>query len=293
MAETTETTAEPDTPSLSPSPEVLSPAAVQPGKPVVRGVARATARDDHVARPDDVDCPACVTANPAGRSFCRHCGASLAPSAASARVGWWRRRWQAWRRRRISRRRQAGGRLGRLLTRLVALAVAASVAWAGVAYGPRVVNSLRDRFTPPSPMHAVSVRASSEAPGHPAAAAVDGTLDHFWAPVDPPSGPPVGAWLEADFAQPFHLLDLVFNSGASAQEDEFLKQARPAEVEITASLANGGTVQKTVRLEDRPAAQTVQLPIPGVKRIRLTLRSVYGMAPSRAVALAEVEFFQR
>ncbi|WP_344437507.1 discoidin domain-containing protein, partial [Kitasatospora nipponensis] len=201
--------------------------------------------------------------------------------------------WQSRRRRRRLARRRRGGRLRRLVTRLLVLALLVALAYGAVAQGPRLVSAVRDRFTPPTPVNAASVRASSEAPGHPAAAAVDGTWDHYWAPVDPPSGPPVGQWLEADFAQPFRLVDLVVNSGSSAHQDEFLTQARPADIEITAWGGDGRVVHKSVRLEDKPDSQTVQLPIAGVVRIRLTVQSTYGMQPGRLVALGEVEFYQR
>ncbi|WP_280717443.1 zinc ribbon domain-containing protein [Kitasatospora sp. MAP5-34] len=270
------------------------PVAVQPGTPVVRPSVASAAVDDHVARPDDLACSACATANPAERAFCRRCGAALARAVQVARVPWWRRWWRERQRRRISRRRRPVSRLRRLVTTLLALGVTTSLVYTGVAYGPRAVTALRDRYTPPAPVHAASVRASSAAPGHPAQDAVDGTWNHYWAPAGPLTAPPQpGEWLEADFAQPFRLLDLVVDSGASDHQDEFLKQARPAELEITAWSTGGSTAQKTVRLEDKPTPQTIRWPVAGVTKIRLTVRSAYGTGPARLVALGEVEFFER
>ncbi|WP_280728105.1 discoidin domain-containing protein [Kitasatospora sp. MAA4] len=283
--------AAPAPPSTSPAPP--PPAAVQPGAPAVRAPAPRAAVDDHVAAPDDLHCAACATANPAARSFCRRCGAALAPAAAPPRLSWWRRCLRWWRRRRTNRRRGPSGRVGRVVSRVLVLALLAALVDAGVGYGPRIVNALRDRYTAPAPVHGVSETASSAAPGHPASDAVDGTWNHYWAPADPPTGPPVGEWLEVGFARPFRLLDLVVHSGASDQQDEFLKQARPAQVEITVSVDAGRTVQKTVQLEDKPAPQTIHLPVAGVTRIRLTIRSVYGMQPSALAAVGEVEFFER
>ncbi|WP_217552806.1 discoidin domain-containing protein [Streptomyces sp. GbtcB6] len=285
----------PPEPAAQASPPSVGPGtvAVQPGRATPpRPAVAVPVEDDHVTRPDDVDCAACGTANPAERAFCRRCGAPLTQDSPATTVSWWRRWWQKWRRRRVSRRRRRS-RLRRLVSVLLTSAVSAAAVWAGITFGPSAVSALRNRFTAPVPVHAVSVRASGSVSGHPPKDAVDGVRNSYWAPATSRTRKPDGTWFEADFDQPFRLARILISSGASANQNEFLGQARPAALEITAWVTAGVPVHRTVHLDDEPAPQTVRIPVVGVTKIRLTLRSAYGTARDRQVAIGEVEFFEQ
>ncbi|MEE1940297.1 zinc-ribbon domain-containing protein [Streptomyces sp. TRM 70361] len=262
--------------------------AVRPGREAVRRPRVREVVDDHVAAADDVSCRECGTANPAGRSFCRRCGTPLDSPSVQAGPPWWKRLL----RRREARRRGPSGRLRRPLTWLALLLALAALAWVATVHGPSAVNAVRDRFSKPSSVRPESVRASSSAAGHPAELAVDGAWNRYWAPAADRA--PDGQWLEASFAAPFRLTDLLFHSGSSDRADEYLRQARPASLTVTAWDEGGRKVgERTVVLEDRPGEQTVRLTVSDVSRLRLTVRTVHGQRPSRLVALGEVEFFKR
>ncbi|MEO3754181.1 hypothetical protein [Streptomyces sp. B6B3] len=267
------------------------PVAVQPGREAVRRPQVGPAADGYAEAPDDVACGECGTANPAGRSFCRRCGLPLRPPDADARLSWWRRLWRRLRGRR-SRRRGPAGRFRRPLTRLLLLAALAAIVLAAIGYGPRLVDRVRERFTEPQSVRPAAVEASSAAADHPVDLAVDGTWNRFWAPVADEE--PAGQWLEASFEKEFRLTELVVHSGSSDRTDEYLTQARPASLTVTAWNTEGEQVgERTVTLEDRPGEQVVDLTMDDVATLRLTIGSAYGHRPTRLVALGEVEFFTR
>ncbi|KJS61950.1 hypothetical protein VM95_12350 [Streptomyces rubellomurinus] len=153
------------------------------------------------------------------------------------------------------------------------------------------VEVVRDRFATPQQIHPTAVRASSEDPAHPAALAVDGTTDRYWAPARPGNG--IGEFLEMDFPGPFRLLDLVVHPGISPNAEQFLTQARPQRLTVTLTGSDGKVTTRTVNPADAPGEQRFHLAVGGVVRIRLTIDGAYGAAPDRRVAVAEVEFFER
>jgi hypothetical protein len=95
------------------------------------------------------------------------------------------------------------------------------------------------------------------------------------------------------FARPFRLLNLIVHTGSSPRQDEFLKQARPADVEVTVWTRSGRVVRHDIRLQDRPGPQQFDLRVGDVVQIKFTIASAYGIGPHRPVALGEVEFFKR
>ncbi|WP_426636502.1 NADase-type glycan-binding domain-containing protein [Planosporangium sp. 12N6] len=260
------------------------PRAVQPGRPVAR---RPTVRgytDQPDPGADGVRCPACGTATMPGRSFCRRCGAALAATTAAPAPPWWRRF-------RLPRRRRRWGPLGRLLTWLLVLALVAGLGYAAVVVGRRATDAVRDRLAKPEPVHPVSTRASSEAPGHPATSAVDGLSNRYWAPAA--TGPATGENVEFTFAAPIRLLDLIVHAGAAPEQEVFLSQARPARLELTVWTSGGQQAHTTLQLADRPGAQQFRWAVSDVVGVRLTIAAAYGDAPGRRVAVGEVEFFKR
>ncbi|MEU2850218.1 discoidin domain-containing protein [Streptomyces syringium] len=245
-------------------------------------------------RPPGRPCPLCRTDNPYDRQLCRRCGAVLdtAPPPRRARPPWWRRIL-----RRSDRALAAGSRprhrtwrRPRLELPLTLLVLLLAV-WFGRSHLPDVFTFTRDRTTKPEALRPTEVRASSEAPGHPASAAFDGFNNRYWAPVNPGSG--VGQYLEADFDKPVRLRELLITSGSSVNQDEFLTQARPARITVLLVAADGERRTKTVTLRDQPGQQTFALRGFDVVRVRLTADADFGIRLDRRLAVAEVEFFGR
>lgn len=171
------------------------------------------------------------------------------------------------------------------------LCVLVAVGYAFRGETGRVVEAVRDRISKTEQMHAVKVTASSAGKQHPAALAVDGTTDKYWTPALP--GSVQGEYLEAAFAEPVRLLDLVVHPGSSPVAEKFLTQARPSTVLITVTSKDGRTTVRTVRLADVPGGQRFHVAVSDAVRVRLTVQGAYGAGEGRYLALAEVEFFRR
>ncbi|NYI03900.1 zinc ribbon domain-containing protein [Allostreptomyces psammosilenae] len=239
-------------------------------------------------------CPSCGTGNPPDRTLCRRCGSVLAvlPASMQRRTPWWRRR-----RRRTRQPTAAGDRPLRRVWRRpsmvlpITLLVLLGGAWFGRAQISQAIDYVRDRTAAPAPVHPGAVRASSEAPDHPAAAAFDGASNRYWSPAQPGNG--AGEYLEADFDTPVRLRALVIFAGASANQDEFLAMARPAEIVLTLHPAEGEPSTEVIRLSDRPGQQTFDVRAEDVVRVRLTVNTANGVQDGRSLAIAEVEFFHR
>ncbi|WP_434742243.1 NADase-type glycan-binding domain-containing protein [Micromonospora sp. SH-82] len=261
------------------------PGAVQPGRPVAPAPVVRDFTGDRVDDPTDVTCLACAARNPYGRSFCRRCGRPLAADAApTTAVPWWRRiRWP--------RRRSGGGLVRRLLAVLLVLALVAGLIWAGVRFLPPLIETIRDRTATPEAILPDEVTASSAARNHPAASAVDGLNNRYWAPAT--DRPAVGEYVELAFDRPIRLLDLIVHTGASPRQDDFVEQPRPAELTLTLVTSDGTSSTVPLRLTDRPGPQAFHHVAGDVTRMRLTIASVYGQREAGRVALAEVEVFRR
>lgn len=285
-------------PAPAPSPEPVAapvqPQAAPAAPPPPRTVPRAP--DEPPPAPGELVCGQCGAGNVPTRRFCRRCGTSLADAPAAPQLSWWRRLTTrtprpapaAGTRPALSRWRRL--RRPRLLVPTVVVVLGLA------AFGLRgqiggATDKVRDRVAKGSQIHAVSVTASSSAPGHAAGLAVDGTTDRYWAPA--PGGAAAGQYLDARFDQPFRLLDVVIHPGASPVEEQFLKQARPESVVVTTTDSAGTSTPHVIHLTDTPGPQTFHLAVSNVTRIRVTLQSAYAPSPTRHVAIAELEFFKR
>ncbi|MGC5053203.1 NADase-type glycan-binding domain-containing protein [Micromonospora sp. DT48] len=268
--------------------------AVQPARPRER---RPLVRQQPLGSQDgsgDVVCPSCATGNPPQRRFCRRCGTALGSAAAPpVRLSWWRRfcrfllRAARW----LFRPRPGGwGLLRRVGAVLLAAALLAGLGYGAVRLGSRASDAIRDRLADPQPVSPVSVSASSHAADHPPELVADGISNSHWAPATGGAGR--DEYVELTFADPFRLLDLIIHPGVSAQRDEFLRQARPAELELTAWTSRGSE-STTLRLTDQAGPQTFHWVVEDVVRLRLTVRNSYGNAPGRRTAIGEVEVFRR
>jgi len=288
------TTAPTTAPTPAPKPpEAREPSvAVLPGKPSLERVERRSTPDGYVASPDDLECPDCHSPNPVSRRFCRRCGHALALPVVEARPPWWRRLAkrlaEGRRRRRLARSHDAWAKIRRAFTALLTLALVGGGVCLASPYVPRILGDVRNHVAKRAPVNPQTVTASSSAPGHPAAYADDGTWNKWWAPKNPADG----QWVQAEFTGSFDLSDLVILSGASEQQDQYLQEARPHVFQLTAWVAGGKTVSRTITLQDRFGSQDFPLAIPGVTQVRLTIVSSFGQGPGRLTALGELEFYE-
>ncbi|MFC9066900.1 MULTISPECIES: discoidin domain-containing protein [Streptomyces] len=219
--------------------------------------------------------------------------AGAAPEEAPPPLPWWRRFF-----RRAPREPLAAGtrpaarrrlRLRPLLPVLVVLL--ALLAWFGRDHIAGLFDSARDRTGEPEALHPVAVRASSEAPDHPAAHAFDGFSNRYWSPAVTGSG--AGEYLEVDFGDPVRLTHVLITPGVSVNQDEFLTQARPETMTLTLTGTDGTAQERTVSLRDEPGGQSFELGGTDVTSVRLTTDTAHGARDDTRLAIAEVELFGR
>jgi hypothetical protein len=270
--------------------------AVLPGEEVRRRPERPVEVERRPLAPGEEPCRSCGTGNTSERRFCRSCGAELRPAAGpAARPSWWRRTWRAL----VSRRSfEAGQRRKtrqpvRVPRKLIVLLTA--VVLAGVAVGPArplvnsAVTAIKDRIADHVPVTPTKVRASSARAGSPPERITDRAANKFWAPA----GKAEGAWIEADLGKAVRLLDVVVTGGQAADAEQFQKQGRPNQIELSLVDSRGATTVRTIGMQDKAGPQKFEIKADDVVRVRLTVKSAYGMAANRYLAIAEVEFFAR
>ncbi|RKN44100.1 hypothetical protein D7294_10235 [Streptomyces hoynatensis] len=148
-----------------------------------------------------------------------------------------------------------------------------------------------EQTTEQEALHPARVGASSESGEHTAAAAFDGFHNRYWAPDAP--GEATGEYLEAEFEEPVEVRTILVTPGSSANQDEFLRQARPASLTVTLLSGAEEVATETLSLKDEPGAQTFSVHGADVDRVRITVDSAFGTGDGRLLALAEVEFFGR
>ncbi|WP_299539804.1 zinc ribbon domain-containing protein [uncultured Streptomyces sp.] len=254
--------------------------AVQPARPVARRPAVRPVEADEPA--DGPPCPACGTPNLPGRRFCRRCATPLSTPEQRAPLPWWRTVWPFRRRVRIGS--------GRLLRRTLLVLAVAGLVVAGVLFLPAgryVFEDVRDKLGGTAEVSPSGVTASASAPGHDAAAAVDGLTNEYW------GAPALGASLNCRFGTPFRLVGVVVHTGVSKEPKEFRQGARPTRADLLITTADGEVKKKTVTLNDKPGPQTVRTGISDVVSVELVLRAATGQAEGRPIAVGEVEFFRR
>ena len=119
----------------------------------------------------------------------------------------------------------------------------------------------------------------------------DGVSNTFWAPAKDGTGE--GQSVEVVLPQPARLLDVVVYSGISAERQKFLTGGRAAEVQLTMIHADNTESKQVLQLRDQPGEQRFGVRESNVARVRLTIRTAYGIQPGRRVAIAELELYGR
>jgi ribosomal protein L40E len=272
------------------------PTAVKPGAEAPRRQRRVLPMDDQPLRPGDTICPVCGAGNVPTRMFCRRCGSELADAVVAPPPPWWRRVF-----RRSPRTSPAAGtrpRTGprvhlpvRLLVTLVTVALLAlvlRVAWPSLG---QPVDAVRDRVVGTQRVEPTGLTASSASAGHGAGAVRDGNLATFWSPARRGDG--VGQFVQATFDSPFRLVAVQVFNGASRDDAAYLRTARPADVAITITRADGSVDTRNVRLRDDPKQQDVRIGANDVTAVRLTVQSAFGASTKLPIALGEVAFLTR
>ncbi|MEU5988765.1 discoidin domain-containing protein [Spirillospora sp. NPDC047418] len=276
-------------------PPAVTP--VLPGRPEeARPQVRTVTEPEPLDLAGGVVCPWCDTANPRGRRFCRQCAMSLAEldrAGSRAKRPWWKfyeepDREQPW----------AGDRprLRRGMSRLVVVIPVAlltlglgvfSVANAGTA-----VNGVIDHFAKRVSVSPSQAKASHSQPGNGPDKAFDGFADSYWGVGY--SGAAHGQWIEAGFAQPRRLLNVVITPGISRRLDTQRTQGRPQTLEATVFSSDGKSRTRELQFDDAVGPQKFKLRGEDVVRVRFTIRASYGtVRKDQQVAIAEIEFFGR
>jgi hypothetical protein len=242
--------------------------------------------------PGEVACPTCGSGNEPSRRFCRSCGALLAHPEA-VRLSWWRRL-----RNRLARRRgyAAGERRrrrdNRATRRLLAITAALCLVVIAVLAAPlirRGVADLRDMTGAHVPIRPDGFGASSFLREAPPANVTDGATNRYWAP----QGEAAGSWVEVLFTRPVRLLDIVVTGGVGTDQERFLRNSRPHELDVVATAPGGATIRKTLTLRDEPGPQHFAFEAHDTVRVRFFVKSTYGPAGTPSVAIGELEFFGR
>jgi hypothetical protein len=263
----------PDANPYSTPPGGVLPGRPEAARPQVR-TAQAAPQPEHGA-----PCPACGTVNAAHRQLCRSCGTPLAPQDASDAGGPY-----AGQRPRLNQGR------GRWIARALVAAAVVAVAVGGIFGGPPAARAVQDHFAKRVAVHPTAFKASHSSTGHEAKVAFDGYSNTWWGTGY--AGDSAGQYLEATFGQPTDLLNMVITPGTSKRAGQSVEQARPQEFDMVVTDSGGKPRTFHERIDDG-GAQRIDLRVRGAVSVRLVLRSAYGAAPAKQVAIAELEYFGR
>jgi hypothetical protein len=270
-----------------------------------RAAAVTKTKPTHRLRPGDLICGQCGEGNPPARKFCSRCGTSLT-EAVPAHVPWWRRL-KFKRGPRVTAVPAAGapgrpssGRDAKLsmrkLYRKGRLVVGALVLVAGLIYGAyppfrnlinskvtsvksKVTNSVDVHFVP---IHAVTVKANSQAKGHPGALAVDSFTNTYWlAPFSYTDYPT----LTLTFTHPVTLTRMIISLGASGN---YLVDSRPELLVLLFSNDESFTLNP----QDSPKAQTLNIhSATEIKSVKIEVEGIYPGSNRAEVAISDIELF--
>lgn len=286
-------------------PVVQQQQVVQPAEPIapVRQPVPQTVEDE-VLTPGDLICGRCGKGNAPTRNFCSRCGDSLAESEAVG-ASWWRRLFgrkpkqrkagerpgQAGVRRRTGRARAARRTAGKMIRRVIAVALVLS-ALVYALYQPfrgaintmaagawhQVTGVFEAKL---NPVHPVKVTANAQAAGHAAPLVTDNAKNTFWAA--PTSSEPA---LVFTFDHPTDLRKAIVYSGDAAN---FQAEHRPQKLHLVFS--TGKTYD--MALADTPDAQEVPIEnSAGATSVELHVVGLHRSLNGTDVAISEIELFE-
>ncbi|MFJ4691024.1 NADase-type glycan-binding domain-containing protein [Streptomyces sp. NPDC088766] len=240
-----------------------------------------------------VPCPWCSTPNRPDRHYCTRCAMPMTREDRTVRHRpWWRRvldfrnRETPWAGDRPRLRRT----FDRVLTWVVAAAVLSLLIWVGVST-PGWIQATRDHFAKRAPVAPDQILASRSYPGHKPDLLFDKVNNTWWGPGVSQSGE--GEWIEARFAEPTRLLDLIITPGTSARADQLSQSALPHRIKATITTKDGKTTTRDLVLDQSAGGQRRSFRVGEVTKVRFTLESAYGASAAKQVAIAEIEFFGR
>lgn len=173
----------------------------------------------------------------------------------------------------------------------VAAAVALTLVVLAVIYVPDGVQAGRDHFAKRAPVAPDGFRASRSYPGHQPLLAFDKRSNTWWGPGVSQSGQ--GEWIEASFAEPTRLLDVIITPGVSARAEKLGESALPHRIKATVTLKDGKTTTRDITLDQGAGGQRRPFRVGDAVKVRLTIESAYAVSGDKQVALAEIEFFGR
>ncbi|MFD3378427.1 MULTISPECIES: NADase-type glycan-binding domain-containing protein [unclassified Streptomyces] len=279
-------------------PEPRAPAApavapVLPGRPVANRP-QVRAPGPEFGMQGGTPCPWCATPNLPDRHYCGRCAMPMSGGgpAAPGRQPWWRRipgfgvAQTPWAGDRPRLRRGFGAVMNWVVGGLVLALIVTLVLNIGAG-----VDATRDHFAKRAAVGPDSVKASRSYPGHPAQRAFDKLSNTWWGPGV--SGTGEGQWLEARFAQPTRLLDLVITSGVSTQPDKLSQSALPHRIEALITTADGKKTTRIINLDQSAGGQRRKFRVGAVSSVRFTVKSAYATDAKKQVSIAEIEFFTR
>ncbi|GAA2419326.1 zinc ribbon domain-containing protein [Streptomyces mauvecolor] len=255
-----------------------APGSVLPGRPEAARPRVRTATPAP-APENGTPCPACGTPNHQHRNFCRSCATPLTPRREDNATGPY-----AGQRPALHRDRK------RWIARaLIATAVVAVVV-GGVIGGPPAARAVQDHFAKRVAVHPTKWAASHEDPNHKADLAGDSYSNTWWGTGYADDA--AGTYLEATFGQPTDLLALLITPGTSKRQGQQSEQARPQEFDLVVTDSSGKQHTSHRTLNDG-GVQRVDVRVRNAASVRIILRSAFGAAKDKQVAIAEVEFFAR
>ncbi|MFF9197665.1 NADase-type glycan-binding domain-containing protein [Streptomyces sp. NPDC014779] len=258
------------------APPVAAPVLpARPGAPAP--VARSAAAPAPVR--DGLPCPACASLNERGRHFCRSCATPMVPEELDTADGPY-----AGRRPGLARDR------GRWVVRALVAAGVVAVVVGGIVGGPPAVRAVQDHFATRVPVHPVAWTASHAAPKRDPKLAGDGYADTWWGTGY--GGDSAGQFLEARFAEPTDLLNVLITPGSSRNTTQADGQAAPRTFDLAVTDSSGTTHVTHHRLNDG-GTQRLDLRVRDALSVRLVLGTAWRADPRRQVAVAELEFFGR
>ncbi|MEW2470643.1 hypothetical protein AB0919_37515 [Streptomyces sp. NPDC046994] len=249
--------------------------AVLPGRPAP---ARPTVRALQADIESGVTCPRCGVDNRLDRAFCRNDGTPLDGRAN-----------QGVQDPRLRRQRLAGWRPRIPWKRVLVIAGIVCAVIGAALLTPLVIRTVNDRFSDPSPLPPAAVSASNADAAHPAQAAFDGVSNSWWGTGY--SGDSSGQYLQANYQQPVKLEKMIITPGVSRRVED-RSQARPERIDVLLTDARGRTALMHYALADG-GAQVVDAHMDDVVQVDMIVRTAYGTAQNKQVAIAEVEMFGR